>query len=250
MFYLEKINDYKVLKSDYLNDVNHCFTTRNVEISDFYPNNFYLSPQQTHSDHVEIVDERFEYPDTDGLIIAQKNIPIALRFADCTPLIFYDINKSSQKVIEKIILEITPDIIVFTGHDQYYGEDIKDLDNYENSKYFIKAIRNVRKHFSDIVIIAGACSSHFEALIGSGANIASSPKRVNIHALDPAIVAGCLSFSDKNSKIDIIKILEKRLYQAFPNINLDKFIEIKNDIKEELEEFKDDLKDLIKKDKE
>lgn len=46
------------------------------------------------------------------------------------------------------------------------------------------------------------------------------------------------------------KVLEKRLYQAFPNINLDKFIEIKNDIKEELEEFKDDLKDLIKKDKE
>lgn len=45
------------------------------------------------------------------------------------------------------------------------------------------------------------------------------------------------------------KVLEKRLYQAFPNINLDKFIEIKNDIKEELEEFKDDLKDLIKKDK-
>ena len=54
-----------------------------------------ISPQQTHSDHVEIVDNRIEYPDTDGLIISQKNIPIALRFADCTPLIFYD---TKQKI--------------------------------------------------------------------------------------------------------------------------------------------------------
>ena len=47
-------------------------------------------PQQTHSDHIEIVDKRGEYPDTDGLIITKKKTPIALRFADCTPLIFYD----------------------------------------------------------------------------------------------------------------------------------------------------------------
>ena len=93
MFYFEEINGYKVLKSDLgINyGLNHCFTTRNVEVSNIYPINRNLSPQQTHSDHVEIVDERFEYPDTDGLIIAQKNIPIALRFADCTQLIFYDV---------------------------------------------------------------------------------------------------------------------------------------------------------------
>ncbi len=121
-FYFEKINGYKVLKSDFLEGVNHCFTTRGINISQFktvIPNLFrnltdlevknqdyktlkqvqgdikIISPQQTHSDHVEIVDERIEYPDTDGLIIAQKNIPIALRFADCTPLIFYD---TEQKI--------------------------------------------------------------------------------------------------------------------------------------------------------
>lgn len=124
MFYFEEINGYKVLKSDLgLNvGLNHCFTTRRLNMSQVktvIPNLFrnltnlevkkqdyktlkrvqgdikIISPQQTHSDHVEIVDERIEYPDTDGLIITQKNIPIALKFADCTPLIFYD---TKQKI--------------------------------------------------------------------------------------------------------------------------------------------------------
>ena len=90
MFYFEEINGYKVLKSDLgiNNGLCHCFTTREVKPRNIYSE--YISPQQTHSDHIEIVDERLEYPDTDGLIVAKKDIPIALRFADCTPLIFYD----------------------------------------------------------------------------------------------------------------------------------------------------------------
>lgn len=95
MFYFEEFNSYKVLKSDFgVNyGFNHCFTTRNVEINVL--GNNVISPKQTHSDNVEIVDNRLEYPNTDGLIITQKNIPIALRFADCTPLIFYD---TKQKI--------------------------------------------------------------------------------------------------------------------------------------------------------
>ena len=97
MFYFEEINSYKVLKSDFVVNIglNHCFTTRWVGPNNVYPEHIYHYPQQTHSDHVEIVDERIEYPDTDGLIITQKNIPIALKFADCTPLIFYD---TKQKI--------------------------------------------------------------------------------------------------------------------------------------------------------
>ena len=98
MFYFEEINGYKVLKSDLLKEVNHCFTTRGLAPSLILPRGeeiSIISPQQTHSDHVGIVDNRIEYPDTDGLIITQKNIPIALRFADCTPLIFYD---TKQKI--------------------------------------------------------------------------------------------------------------------------------------------------------
>ena len=100
MFYFEEINGYKILKSDFGVKVglNHCFTTRGLTPSSIIPRGkeaFIISPQQTHSDHVEIVDDRMNYPDTDGLIITQKNIPIALRFADCTPLIFYD---TKQKI--------------------------------------------------------------------------------------------------------------------------------------------------------
>lgn len=98
MFYFEEINGYKVLKSNFLEGVNHCFTTKTTQSLDgeswgeliFPYAKKIISPQQTHSDHVEILDERLEYPDTDGLIITEKNKPIALRFADCTPLMFYD----------------------------------------------------------------------------------------------------------------------------------------------------------------
>ena len=93
MFYFEEINGHKVLKSDFLEGVEHCFTTRGTTPILILPRGEETSivlPQQTHSDNVEIVDERIEYTETDGLIITKKNIPIALRFADCTPLIFYD----------------------------------------------------------------------------------------------------------------------------------------------------------------
>lgn len=99
--------------------------------------------------------------------------------------------KDVYKSIKDIILNITPDIVVITGHDAYHGGDINNIDSYENTKYFIKTIREIRKLFSfdDVVIIAGACESHFEALIASGANYASSPKRINTHTYDPAVAA-------------------------------------------------------------
>lgn len=47
-------------------------------------------PQQTHSDHIEFVNERTEYPDTDALIITKPGQRIRLKFADCTPIILYN----------------------------------------------------------------------------------------------------------------------------------------------------------------
>lgn len=126
----------------------------------------------------------------------------------------YGLNINEKKVhtiIEEIILEITPDIVVITGHDQYNGKGLKEINNYENTKYFMKAIRNIRRRFSDIIIIAGACGSNFEALIASGANFASSPKRVNTHTYDPAVVAIKAATTPMDRKIDfnnIIKYIE------------------------------------------
>lgn len=116
--------------------------------------------------------------------------------------------------IEDIILTLTPDIVVITGHDVYNGKGIKDLNNYENTNNFIEAIRVIRKHFNQdsIVIIAGACGSNFEALIASGANFASSPKRINIHTYDPAVIAIKVASTSYNKIIDFnycLNLIEK-----------------------------------------
>lgn len=118
------------------------------------------------------------------------------------------------KSVEDNLKKYNPDILVITGHDAFYRKKRKDS-NYKNTDKFINAVKIARKYENShekLVIIAGACQSNYEELIKSGANFASSPKRINIHALDPAIVAACLAFSDKNKNIDLIKILDKTKY--------------------------------------
>lgn len=119
--------------------------------------------------------------------------------------------------IVSLLKEYRPDIVVITGHDAYYSKknDKTNINNYQNSKNFISAIKEARKYEKNqdkLIIIAGACQSDYEELIKSGANFASSPKRINIHALDPAIIASSLAFSDKNQSIDLIKLIEKTKY--------------------------------------
>ena len=91
MFYFDELNGQKILRSDLLDKkkVNAFFTTRGTWV-DVLNSKRILTPVQTHSDHIEIVDKRNDYPDTDGLILTEKETVIYLRFADCTPLIFYD----------------------------------------------------------------------------------------------------------------------------------------------------------------
>lgn len=122
----------------------------------------------------------------------------------------------SSKIVN-LIKEYRPDIIVITGHDAYYKKkgDISNINNYQNSINFVNAIKEIRKYEKNqdkLIIIAGACQSDYEELIRAGANFASSPKRINIHALDPAIIASSIAFSDKNQSIDIIKLIEKTKY--------------------------------------
>lgn len=113
-----------------------------------------------------------------------------------------------------LLKKYKPDILVLTGHDSFSRSK---REKYKNTSSFVNAVNEAReyeKSHEKLFIIAGACQSNYENLIKAGANFASSPKRINIHALDPAIVAACLSFSDKNSNIDIIKILDKTKYGA------------------------------------
>ncbi len=107
-----------------------------------------------------------------------------------------------------------PDILVITGHDAMYKKR-RSTGDYKNTENFVQAVREARKFeksHEKLLIIAGACQSNYEELIRAGANFASSPKRINIHALDPAVVATSLSFSDKNDNIDLIHILSKTRY--------------------------------------
>ncbi|MBR1618694.1 peptidoglycan editing factor PgeF [bacterium] len=150
MFYFDKIDGKKILKSDLITKANAFFTTKEICICDktqfdesknykiqkspvkipiscdrdeilkqvqddsktvvqndkifaieynkklianylkIEPENL-IFPTQTHSANVDIaIENKFEYPDTDGLILTKNNFAIFLNFADCTPLIFYD----------------------------------------------------------------------------------------------------------------------------------------------------------------
>lgn len=116
------------------------------------------------------------------------------------------------KQVDTLLKKYNPDILVLTGHDSFSRNK---RDKYKNTSSFVDSVivaRKIEKSHEKLFIIAGACQSNYEDLIKAGANFASSPKRINIHALDPAIVAACLSFSNKNEDIDIIKILDKTKY--------------------------------------
>ena len=116
-----------------------------------------------------------------------------------------------SKKINELIIKHNPNIVVITGHDAYY----KKTNKYKNSNYFIDTIKSIRKNIrlhEQIAIVAGACQSDYEDLIKAGANFASSPKRVNIHALDPAIIASTIALTKTNTQINVPELLEKTKY--------------------------------------
>lgn len=119
--------------------------------------------------------------------------------------------------IRELLIEHNPNIVVITGHDAYYKRkgDINDIYSYKNSINFVNAVKEARsyeKSHDKLIIIAGACQSDYEELIKAGANFASSPKRINIHALDPAVIATSISLSDVTQDIDLKGILDKTKY--------------------------------------
>ena len=122
-----------------------------------------------------------------------------------------------EDVITDTLEKYKPDIVVITGHDflKKHAKDKSKIENYQNSENFVNAIKKARmyeKNQDKLIIIAGACQSNYEELIKAGSNFASSPKRINIHALDPAIVASCVALSPVNKAIDLIQLIDKTHY--------------------------------------
>ncbi len=116
--------------------------------------------------------------------------------------------KQSEQVIA-LIDEFRPDILVLTGHDALIGggkKDLRDINNYRNSKYYVESVKKARifePSRNNLVIFAGACQSYFEAILNAGANFASSPTRIFIHAYDPVFIAEKVAFTPINKTLDV-----------------------------------------------
>lgn len=120
MFNLENFMGKRVLKSSLIsNDDNIVafFTTRDLplkfgereDLKEEVENNKRLVceglnipfenlviPQQTHSDCVQIADLSRVFENTDALVTNKEKVALALNFADCVPILFYD---SVKKIV-------------------------------------------------------------------------------------------------------------------------------------------------------
>ena len=181
--------------------------------------NFFLDKVKDYSKK-----ERNEYFYLPGRILHidgdKDYLERCLKFYKDSNVLVFGIHETENEIpnnIKRHLDEVNPDILVITGHDAYYkrvGEK-QDVKSYKNTENFLKAVGEARRYekaHEKLIIIAGACQSNYEALIRAGANFASSPKRINIHALDPAVIALTLSLSDKSKDIDLIGILGKTKY--------------------------------------
>lgn len=118
------------------------------------------------------------------------------------------------RLVKSLLVENTPDILVITGHDSMQKQEagVKDsVERYRNSKYFIDAVKEARKYqqsLDELVIIAGACQSYYEGILSAGANFASSPARILIHALDPVMLCKRIAFTPIDRTAPIEEVLK------------------------------------------
>lgn len=103
--------------------------------------------------------------------------------------------------VRRLLEKYKPDILVVTGHDSMKKgtSNPNSINSYQHSRYFIESVKEARKYqpnHDKLCVFAGACQSFFEGIMEAGANFASSPGRVLINALDPAIVAEKIALTD------------------------------------------------------
>ena len=125
----------------------------------------------------------------------------------------YNIPEEEQyKNIYSLLQKIHPNILILTGHDAFLRRrnDIYNINNYKNSKYYIQGVLEARRYehnLDNLVIFAGACQSYYEALISAGANFASAPKRVLIDMMDPLIVAQSTAYTPVDQFVPLENII-------------------------------------------
>jgi len=127
---------------------------------------------------------------------------------------YYVSESKMADALLRLLPSTQPDIVVITGHDgvlkNRQGIELASLSSYKNSQHFVNAVRVAREYDRNrdsLVVVAGACQSHYEALLHSGANFASSPGRILIHALDPVYVAIKASYTPMKDIIDLPELV-------------------------------------------
>ncbi len=125
------------------------------------------------------------------------------------------IESQQPQQIKTLLKKYQPDIVVITGHDSIAKDkDQKNIQNYRSSAYFVEAVKEARQYEADmdtLVIFAGACQSYYEEIIQAGANFASSPQRVMIHALDPVFITEKIAYSSVKQVLTIEEILSNTI---------------------------------------
>jgi len=121
--------------------------------------------------------------------------------------------RDQPDAIWNLLHEHHPDILILTGHDAYlkHKKNFQDINSYRNSQFFVNATVKARQYEpgkDDLVIFAGACQSHYEALLDAGANFASSPQRVLIHALDPVFIMEKVAFTPIIETVNIYEVIK------------------------------------------
>lgn len=143
------------------------------------------SPMREKHGKVLHIDGNADYLNSSLALYKKYNIPV----------VGINIEEKKQpEIILSLLNEHRPNILVITGHDALAANHITslNLNDYKHSKYFVQSVKLARIYnysYDELVIIAGGCRSHYEALMDAGANFASSPGRVLINVTDPAYIA-------------------------------------------------------------
>lgn len=137
MFYEKNTELGKIYCSDLIPELLHCFTSRDTGVNDERTAKFmaeyfgvtetnFIHPTQTHSTNVNFAKEgRTNYPETDALILTNKEQAVYLKFADCTPVILYDKRANIGAVahagwrgtVGRIVPKTVEKMLEYTGSD-------------------------------------------------------------------------------------------------------------------------------------
>ena len=197
--------------------INRCYMNINKKNSNMNANNnFFDFKREDDNPNIFKKDNMLRKPGVilhiDGDLEYSKKCKESYRNMGLTAYT-YNIPESEQyKQVYPLLQKIRPNILILTGHDAFLRKknDIYNIDNYKNSKFFLQGVLEARRYehnLDNLVIFAGACQSFYEAIISAGANFASSPKRVLIDMMDPLIVAQTIAYTPVDEFVPITNIL-------------------------------------------